>query len=156
MSIALLGSWDIRWIKDHQSWLENYGPHFDAWTNRIKKENRNRLYTHLKLHESINFYAYLAKSRNGNGQVGYVVTCSEMSYFEEPITFNHEHGNHFDHLEYQARLRFRIVNIAQLFPTILLNDFETVSGKQIGHPRVLQNLLFVEEPTMKKMQKTRG
>lgn len=143
MQVALLGSWDPAWIKDHLNWLENHGPHMDGWKDPIGRAKQDRVAETIASKGYLNFYAYEPVSRRGGGQVGYRLECNDLKFLNRPSRFQHEHGNHFDYQEYDIRVIFKITNITALQVPLHPSDFKCLEGYPLKSGSSLRRMRVV-------------
>jgi hypothetical protein len=136
MQVALLGSWDPRWIEDHREWLRD-GFHFDGWKNRLSRKKLDLL------PERFHFYAYSPTSKGGSGWITYRLLCDSLEYSSERRSCGHKHRSHHDSKEMKFTLCFRIRRITPLKRPLAVSDFQTISGKRLKNGRSTLALPFV-------------
>ena len=125
-TIAILGSWDPRWIADHRAWLCD-GVHYDGWKNRISQENAEL----LREQKTFNFYAYLPRSKRGCGHVVFRLTCRAAEYSRNQGKCGHKHRKHHDTGSKRYRLCFVILHIDELKSHLSVRAFESVTGTKL-------------------------
>ena len=140
-TMAILGSWDPRWIEDHQRWLCSDGAHFDGWKRAVKRETFER----LRLQGDFHFYAYLPASKRGCGHIVFRLKCDAPVYTEAGRRCRHEHRRHHDSGARDYRLCFTIRKIEELREHQDVRIFETIAGKRLRSGQSTLAMPFVKD-----------
>lgn len=149
--VALIGSWDPRWIADHRRWLVEHGAHQDGWKNQIGSDRLKNLQDQLRNHGHVNFYAYVSKSKStghpDSGKVRWRFKVTGLAYHPEHTMFVHLHGDHDDEppsrVPRPVRAVFTFSGIEES-PERELSSFVTLHGKRLT-PSGLLSLPCVED-----------
>lgn len=146
MSFALVGSWDPRWIADHEQWLRLHGPHRDGWMVKLTPAAVHCLRAQIRTEGSFRFYAYAARTRKGDGRIHRAFYVTRFVHRAAPAAFRHDRGRtHHDYRAGRANAVFTYSDVESFEPPRRLEGFTTIAGKALGHPSGLLSVPCVQD-----------
>jgi hypothetical protein len=146
VSFALVGSWDPRWIADHEEWLRRGGPHRDGWMVKLTPAAVHCLREQIRTEGFFRFYAYAARGKGGDGFIHRAFHVSRFVSRAAPAPFKHDRGRtHHDVKTARANAVFTYADVEAFAPPRRLAGFTTIVGKPLGHPSGLLSVPCVQD-----------
>jgi len=146
MSFALVGSWDPRWIADHEEWLERGGPHRDGWVVRLTPAAVHCLREQIRTEGWFRFYACGARGKGGDGLIHRAFHVSRFVQRASPAPFVHGRGRaHRGAKGHTANAVFTYSDVETLAPPRRIEGFTTIAGKPLKDSRSLVSVPCVQD-----------
>jgi len=146
VSFAIVGSWDPRWIADHEEWLRRSGPHRDGWMVRLSPAAVHCLRAQIRSEGFFRFYAYAARGKGGDGLIHRAFHVTRFVPHETPVSFTHGRGKmHHDIRSAPANAVLTYSDVEAFAPPRRLSGFTTITHKPLGHPSGLLSVPCVQD-----------
>ena len=146
MSFALVGSWDPRWIADHEEWLRRGGAHRDGWLVRLSPAAVHCLREQIRTEGSFRVYAYAARGKGGDGLIHRAFHVTRFLPKAAPAFFGHGRGRaHHGARGHRANAVFTYSAVEAFVPPRRLSGFTTIAGKPLRHPASLLSVPCVQD-----------